>query len=124
MIKDSTLSYKPQDTRPQPEGYSVSGWPRALREQYLKQWHDEHPPTAPLASRVDEEVESYATPPGYNDVVDHEANFFNAVRTRKPVTENEIFGNHAAIGCHLANFAYFNKSVAVWDMGAKKIVKG
>jgi predicted dehydrogenase len=124
LIKDSTLSYTPQDTRPQPEGYSIGGWPRELREQYLKQWHEEHPRPAVLSSQVDEEGESYATPPGYSDVVDHEANFFNAVRTRKPVTENEIFGNNAAIGCHLSNFAYFNKSIAVWDEKAKKIVKG
>jgi predicted dehydrogenase len=124
VIQDSTLSYKPQDTRPQPEGYSVFGWPKALREQYLKQWHEEHPDPTPQSSRVDEEGETYATPAGYSDVVDHEANFFNAVRTRKPVTENEIFGNHAAIGCHLSNFAYFNKCVAVWDPAAKKIVKG
>jgi len=124
IIKDSTLSYKPQDTRPEPEGYSIGGWPRALREQYLRQWREDHPPAAPLSSQVDEEAESYTLPPGYSDVVDHEANFFNAVRSRKPVTENEIFGNHAAVGCHLANFAYFNKSVAVWDAGAKKIVKG
>jgi len=124
IIKDSTLSYKPQDTSPEPEGYSIGGWPRALREQYLRQWREDHPPAAPLSSQVDEEAESYTLPPGYSDVVDHEANFFNAVRSRKPVTENEIFGNHAAVGCHLANFAYFNKSVAVWDAGAKKIVKG
>jgi hypothetical protein len=90
----------------------------------LKQWHEEHPDPTPQSSRVDEEGETYATPAGYSDVVDHEANFFNAVRTRKPVTENEIFGNHAAIGCHLSNFAYFNKCVAVWDPAAKKIVKG
>jgi predicted dehydrogenase len=124
LIKDSTLSFKPQDTRPQPEGYSIGGWPRELREQYLKQWHDEHPKTAALASQVDDEGETYAAPPGYSDTVDHEANFFNAVRTRKPVTENEMFGNHAAIACHLANFAYFNQDVAVWDGAAKKIVKG
>ncbi|MGA8503633.1 MAG: Gfo/Idh/MocA family oxidoreductase [Candidatus Sulfotelmatobacter sp.] len=124
IIKDSTLSYKPQDTTPEPEGYSIGGWPRALREKYLKQWREEHPPAPPLSSQVDEEAESYIMPPGYSDVVDHEANFFNAVRSRKPVTENEIFGNHAAVGCHLANFAYFNKSIAVWDAGAKKIVKG
>jgi predicted dehydrogenase len=123
VIQDSTLSYKPQDTRPQPEGYSIFGWPKALREQYLKQWHEEYPDPAPQSSQVDEQGETYATPPGYSDVVDHEANFFNAVRTRKPVTENEIFGNHAAIGCHLANFAYFNQDVAVWDAAAKKIVK-
>jgi predicted dehydrogenase len=124
IIKDSTLTFKPEDTVPKPEGYSTGGWPRALREQYLKQWHEEHPPTPALASNVDEQGESYTTPEGYSDVVDHEANFFNAVRSRKPVTENEVFGNHAAIGCHLANFAYFNKSIAVWDAGAKKIVKG
>ena len=56
-----------------------------------------------------------ANPPGYSDTVDHQTNFYNAVRSRKPVAENEVFGNNAAIGCHLANFAYFNKAVAVWD---------
>ena len=124
IIKDSTLSYKPQDTRPKPDSYAMIGWPRELREQYLKRWHDEHPEPAALASQVDEEGESYATPPEYSDTVDHEAKFFNAVRTRKPVVENEVFGNHAAIGCHMANFAYFNKSIAVWDAAANKIVKG
>jgi predicted dehydrogenase len=124
IIKDSTLTYQPQDTRPQPEGYSVKGWPKELREQYLETWHQEHPMPGPLQSKVDEEGESYATPHGYSDVVDHEANFFNAVRTRKPVVENEVFGNQAAIGCHLSNYAYFNKCVAVWDGKAKKIVKG
>ena len=75
----------------------------------------------PLHFKVDEEGESFAVPKGYNDVSDHQANFFNAVRTRKPVVENEIFGNNAALGCHLANYSYFNKAIAVWDEGAKKI---
>src|SRR5579863_5860311 len=124
IIKDATLSYKPQDTRPEPEGYSIYGWPASLRDPYLKQWHEEHPATAALKSTVDGEGESYANPPGYSDTVDHQTNFYNAVRTRKPVAENEVFGNNAAIGCHLANFAYFNKAVAVWDAASKKIVKG
>ena len=124
IIKDATLSYKPQDTRPEPEGYSIYGWPASLRDPYLKQWHEEHPATAALKSTVDGEGESYANPPGYSDTVDHQTNFYNAVRTRKPVVENEVFGNNAAIGCHLANFAYFNKAVAVWDPASKKIVKG
>ena len=123
IIKDSTLTYKPQDTRPKPDAYAMIGWPRAMVEEYLKQWHEEHPQPAPLASQLDEEAVSYTTPPGYSDTVDHEANFFNSVRTRKPLAENEVFGNHAAIGCHLANFAYFNKCAAVWDTAAKKIVR-
>ena len=115
IIKDATLTYKPEDTRPEPEGYSIFGWPKALRDQYLQKWHEEHPEPEALKWKVDAEGESYANPPGYSDTVDHQANFYNAVRTRKPVVENEVFGNNAAIGCHLANFSYFNKCVAVWD---------
>ena len=123
-IKDSTLTYRPQNTRPSPESYSIYGWPEALRQQYLAKWHQENPAPAPLHFNVDEESEEYALPPGYSDVVDHETNFVNAVRSRQPAVENEVFGNHAAIACHLANYAYFNQSVAVWDEKAKKIVKG
>jgi len=124
IIKDATLSYKPEDTRPEPEGYSIYGWPKTLRDEYLKKWGEDHPETPALAAKVDQQGESYTVPPGYSDTVDHQANFFNAVRTRKPVVENEVFGNNTSIGCHLANFAYFNNSVAVWDAANKKIVKG
>jgi len=123
-VKDSTVTFKPQDTRPQPEGYSIYGWPAKLREEYLKKWREENPLPAPLDFRAEEEVETFATPPGYDPVPDHQAHFFKAVRSRKPVVENEVFGNNAAIGCHLANFAYFNKAVALWDPNSKKIVKG
>ena len=122
IIKGSTLSYTPQNTRPQPEGYSIYGWPARLREPYLKKWHEDNPLPVPLDFQLDQDVESFTTPHDYDAVADHQANFFNAVRTRKPVVENEVFGNHAAIGCHMANYAYFNKAVAVWDQSAKKIV--
>ncbi len=121
IIKDATLTYTPQNTAPEPEGYSVVGWPAELRKQYLAQWEQEHPLPAPFVSKLTEEVETFIPPPGYSDVVDHQANFFNAVRTRKPCVENEVFGNNAAIGCHLANYAYFNKKIATWDASAKKI---
>jgi predicted dehydrogenase len=124
IIKDATLTYRPEDTRPEPEGYSIYGWPKALRDQYLKQWETDHPEPPALASKVEETSKSYGVPPGYNDTADHQANFYNAVRTRKPVVENEVFGNNTAIGCHLANFSYFNHSGAIWDPVARKIVKG
>ncbi|HEV2469810.1 MAG TPA: Gfo/Idh/MocA family oxidoreductase [Candidatus Sulfotelmatobacter sp.] len=124
IIKDSTLTYRPEDTRPQPEDYSIYGWPKALRDQYLENWHEEHPEPKALNWNIDEMSESYTVPAGYSDTVDHQANFYNAVRTRKPVVENEVFGNNTAIGCHLANFSYFNKTVAVWDPSGRKIVKG
>ena len=121
IIKDSSLTYRPQDTRPQPESYSIYGWPAQLRNEYLDKWHADNPLPSPLNFSVDEEGENYASPPGYSDIADHQANFFNSVRSRRKTVENEEFGNHAAIGCHLANYAYFNKTIAVWDGGAKKI---
>ena len=121
IIKDATLTFTPQDTRPQPEGYSIYGWPAEMRKKYLEQWAKEHPETAPLAGSVDQQAESYATPPHYSDTVDHLANFFDSVRTRKQPVENGVFGNNAAIACHLANYSYFNNSVAKWDAEAKKI---
>src|SRR5256885_5804323 len=123
IIKDATLSYTPQNVRPEPEDYSIFGWPKALRDQYLEKWHEEHPDPKALHWKTEDEGETYTVPHGYSDTVDHEANFYNAVRTRKPVVENEVFGNNAAIGCHLANYSYFNKCVAVWDASSKKIVK-
>lgn len=119
-INGQTLTYTPQDTGPRPEGYSLKGWPQQLRNEYLEQWRTEHPQAAPLSAHVTE-AQTFVAPPQYNDVVDHLANFFHAVRTRKPVLENEDFGNNAAIGCHLANYAYFNNTIATWDAGSKKI---
>jgi predicted dehydrogenase len=121
VIRDSTLTYKPQDTRPMAEDYSIQGWPEELRKEYLRKWQEEHPAAPPLTFKVDQATEVFTTPPGYNDTADHQANFFDAVRTRKPPVENEVFANHAAIGCHLANYAYFSKTIAIWDPGAKKI---
>jgi predicted dehydrogenase len=121
IIKGSTLTYTPQNTRPEPEGYSIYGWPAALRNEYLAQWEKDHPLPNPLDFKTDDEGETFGVPPGYNDTSDHQANFFNAVRSRKKVVENEDFGNNAAIGCHLANYSYFQKTPAVWDPGAKKI---
>jgi len=121
IIKGSTLTFSPQNTEPEPEGYSVVGWPAELRKQYLADWEKDHPLPAPFVSKLTEQVETYVPPPGYNDTVDHEANFFSSVRSHKPCVENEVFGNNAAIGCHLANYSYFNKRPAMWDAAAKKI---
>lgn len=119
-INGQTLTYTPQDTTPKPETYSTKGWPAQLRNEYLAQWNKEHPQPAPLDYQV-VESETYTAPPGYSDVPAHLANFFTAVRTRQTPLENEVFGNHAAIACHMANYAYFKNAIATWDATAKKI---
>jgi predicted dehydrogenase len=119
-INGQTLVYTPQDTTPKPEGYSIKGWPEKLRKEYLAKWMEENPQPAPLEYNA-VEAETFTAPDGYSDVSAHQANFFNAVRTRKKTVENEEFGNHAAIGCHLANYAYFKNTIATWDASAKAI---
>jgi len=47
--------------------------------------------------------------------------FFQAVRSRKPVTEDAVFGNHAAIACHMANESYFRQKPVTWDAASKMI---
>ena len=117
VINGNTLTLTPQDTSPQPEGYSLNGWTSEAKQQYLKDWRAEHPePPANLA-----EVETYSAPRGYDDTADHIANFFRAVETREHVVEDEIFGNHAAIACHMANHSYFHHAIATWDAAAQNI---
>jgi hypothetical protein len=45
--------------------------------------------------------------PSWDGLRPHLATFFSAVRTRKPVVEDVVFGNHAATACHMANASYF-----------------
>src|ERR1700677_90926 len=119
-IIGQTLTFTPQDTIPRPEEYSTKGWPERLRKQYLEQWAAEHPQPSPLEYQTTEAM-IFTAPDGYSDVAAHEARFFNAVGARNATVENENFGNHAAIGCHLANYAYFKNKIATWDADAKTI---
>jgi predicted dehydrogenase len=117
VINGNTLTVTPQDTRPQPEGYSLNGWTAEAKKQYLDEWRAAHPAPPPSIG----EAESYTVTPGYDDTADHLANFFRAVETREPVTENEVFGNHTAVACHMANHSYFNGAAATWDEATKTI---
>jgi predicted dehydrogenase len=116
-IAGDTVTVSPQDTSPQPEGYSLNGWSAAAKKQYLEEWRAAHPePAAKLG-----EVEAYSAPHGYDDTADHIANFFKAIETREHVVEDEVFGNNAAIACHMANHSYFHHNVATWDASAQSI---
>ena len=117
VMTGKTVTFTPQDVRPKFESYGWGGMTEAQRQQGLAEWKAAHPePLAPLG-----EAESFTLPQGYDDTAVHITNFFNAVVTREHVVEDEVFGNNAAIGCHLANTSYFHRTVANWDAAAKKI---
>ncbi|HXZ81285.1 MAG TPA: Gfo/Idh/MocA family oxidoreductase [Terriglobales bacterium] len=103
-ITDRTLTYTPQPGVDLEPSYYSQGFPHQMREEYIRQWHEEHK-SQPGHERL-AEVTTYRGP-SYNDLQPHLWNFFEAVRTRKPVLQDAVFGHHAAAACHLANQAYF-----------------
>jgi len=117
-IKDGELTFTPQDGLDHGPSFMTGTWPSALREEYLAKFRGEHP--YQHDAKVSE-VTRYATPPGYSETREHLYNFFDAVRTRKPVIEDATYGNHTAIACHMANHAYFKKTIALWDASTRSI---
>jgi hypothetical protein len=121
IIQGSTLRFKPQGPHETVEDYSIMGWAKKDRDEYLAKWAKDHPKPTPGNWKTSADEEVYVPPAGYSDMVDHLANFFNSVRTRKPVVENEVFGHNTAIGCHMSNTAYFSRKAVVWDATSKDI---
>lgn len=116
-ISGNTLTVTPQDVSPQPEGYSLDGWTSEDKKRYLSEWHAAHPVPPPQLAQV----EAYSAPRDYNDTADHIATFFHATETREHVVEDEVFGNNAAIACHMANHSYFHRAIATWDAASQTI---
>ena len=63
----------------------------------------------------------FAAPDGYDDRLDHFRNFFAAVRTRKPVVEDALFGLRAAAPSLLCNLSYEKPRPVGWDSEAFKV---
>lgn len=57
----------------------------------------------------------FKVPAGYSDHLDHFTNFFDAIRTNKPVIEDATFGFRAAAPALACNESYFSKKIIQWD---------
>jgi predicted dehydrogenase len=118
-IHDDTLTVTPQDGQDHGPCYYTASYPPALRTAYEKDWEEQHE-TKPGTAQALESV-SYRPPEGYNDDREHLWNYFESVRTRRPSVEDGTFGNNAALACHMANYSYFQKRIAVWNANDRKI---
>jgi len=110
------VRYSPQrgiDTSP---SYYSGGFPHKMRAQYRADWyaHNKEPREAIMEDTVFRASD-------YDDLSPHMQNFFTSVRSRQPVVEDAVFGNHAAIACHMANESYFRKGPVSFDIGSKSI---
>ncbi|MGB8321406.1 MAG: Gfo/Idh/MocA family oxidoreductase [Candidatus Acidiferrum sp.] len=118
-VTETGINYYPQtgeDTAP--SYYAMNSFPREMRETYLKKWREEHettPGKEPIMEGFNYKGDSW------DDLRPHLWNFFQAVRSRKPVTEDAVFGHNAALACHMANESYFRKSAVIWDAASGQI---
>jgi hypothetical protein len=120
-ILDATtdqLSYSPQRGVNTSPSYYANSFPEKLRSEYKKQWHAEHDPV-PGHEPMDDGAVYHGN--DWDDVTPHLWIFFQAVKSRKPVAEDAVFGNHAAIACHMANESYFRKQPVYFDAESKNI---
>jgi predicted dehydrogenase len=58
---------------------------------------------------------TFRAPEGYSDHLDHFTNFFDSIRTGKPVVEDAEFGFRAAAPALACNESYFKKKIIHWD---------
>jgi predicted dehydrogenase len=104
-------------------GYdAVFTYPKAMQDElakaYNQKWSDDDK-KRPTKPDVD-----FKAPAGYSDHLDHFTNFFDSVRTGKPVVEDAAFGFRAAAPCLACNDSYFEKKIINWDPVNMKLVKG
>ncbi|REA64235.1 gfo/Idh/MocA family oxidoreductase [Dyadobacter luteus] len=80
-----------------------------MKKDYEAKW------TTEQRKRKTKEDIVFKAPAGYDDHLDHFTNFFDSIRTNKPVIENVEFGFRAAAPALACNESYFSKKVIQWD---------
>lgn len=107
-----TLARVPRAAEP---GYTIDTFPKALQEQFLKQYRAKYPerPAVSTASMPDDE--KFVAPRGYSDHFEHLRNWVNSIRTRKQPVEDAVFGFRAAGPALLSNISYFEQRPCRWD---------
>jgi predicted dehydrogenase len=108
-----TLSKAPRESEP---GYTIGTFTKEEQDRFLKKYREKYPQQRPNADamRADSD-ERFQAPRGYSDHEDHHRNFFDAVRSRKPVIEDALFGFRAAGPAVLSNVSYAEKRAVKWN---------
>jgi predicted dehydrogenase len=117
-VTEFGISYYPQSGEDTAPSYYAYSFPREMRDAYFKKWHEEHDPAPgkePLSETYNYKGDDW------DDLRPHLWNYFQAVRSRKPLPEDAIFGSNAALACHMANESYFLGKAVTWDAASGQI---
>lgn len=109
-----------------PKAPGIGGWdafetyPEAMQQDILSKYDAQYSKEDRSVTQAKDIV--YKAPAGYSDSLDHFINFFESVRSKKPVVEDATFGFRAAAPCLACNDSYFKKKVVEWDGERMKVV--
>ncbi|HXM14106.1 MAG TPA: Gfo/Idh/MocA family oxidoreductase [Candidatus Eremiobacteraceae bacterium] len=117
-VTENDIKYSPQTGENDSPSYYTGSFPHAMREAYAKQWHEENDPKPGKEPTL--EGFTY-TGTSWDELKPHLWNFFQAVRSNGTVTEDAVFGHHAALACHMANESYFRHAPTTWDAATNTI---
>ena len=112
-----TVSRVPRETAP---GYTINTFTEAMQKQIIADYEAKYPPHSGGASLGG--TEKFTAPKGYSDSYDHFHNFFDSVRSRKPVVEDAVFGYRAAGAALLSNLSIDRGAIVKWDPEAMKLL--
>ena len=110
------------------KAHGIGGWdsfdtyPKAMQDELMKEYNAKY--SADDRKENNAPSTNYRTPDGFDEHVEHFTNFFDGVRTGKPVVEDPIFGFRAAAPCLAANESYFQKKIIYWDPVNMKLKNG
>jgi predicted dehydrogenase len=114
----SSLSLEKAPPEREP-GYRIGTFPKAVQEEFLRQYRQKYPPGSQPATKI--EPERFAPLSGYDAHQEHHRVFYEAVRSRKRPVEDAVFGFRAAGPALLANTSYFEKRMCHWDPNAMTV---
>jgi predicted dehydrogenase len=112
-----TVSRVPRQKAP---GYTIDTFTEATQKQIIAEYQAKYPPHSESASLGGSE--KFSAPKGYSDSYDHFHNFFDSVRSRKPVVEDAVFGYRAAGAALLSNLSIERGAIVKWDPEGMKLL--
>lgn len=123
VIKGNSLTVK-HSIMPEAPGFggydSLFTFSKSMQEQMQKEYDAKWTEEQRKRPKKDDIV--FKAPEGYSDHLDHFTNFFDSVRTGKPVVEDATFGFRAAAPALSCNESFFQKKIIKWDPVNMKLV--
>jgi len=104
----------------------IGGWdalntyPEAMQKELLKQYDQKY--SQEERQQPIKPDTKYSAPEGYDEHLEHFVNFFEGVRTGKPVVEDPVFGFRACAPCLACNDSYFQERIINWDPVNMKLI--